>query len=120
MKILPFLFFFLPFTLSAATIKIRNDSPYTLNATIYDVNDQIVGSSLINGNGHYYTWRDSSHGASDWTKGPFTVRFTCPGGAEYGRVYRVADGVTVFAKAAIGPRRCFSTSSEIPLGEENQ
>jgi len=104
------LFLLLPFNLFAVRVTIVNDSPYELEARIYDPNNQVVGSSTLPANGHYYSWTDSYHGASDWTEGPFTIRFFCPTGEEYGRITHVADGTTARARGATGHRRCGRTA----------
>lgn len=102
-------FFFLlliPSVLLGVTINIINDSPYPLEARIYSAQDEILGTSTIYPNGHSYRWMDSYHGATDWSEGPFTIRFFCPAGEEFGRIYHVTDGMTVRSQGALGSRRC--------------
>ena len=102
------LFFFIlfPISLFATRITVLNDSQYKLEVKIYDANKQEVGSAILSPNGHYYSWTDSYHGASNWTKGPFVVEFFCMSQEKFGTITHVADGMTVRAKAAVGPRFC--------------
>ncbi len=108
-------FFFIPLlfvfsSLLAASLKIVNDSAYTLDAYIYAADTTEVGSATILGNGHSYTWQDGLLGISDWTQGPFTVRFYCKNGTEYGKITFVASKVTLYATAARGPKKCSSSN----------
>jgi hypothetical protein len=100
------IFFCLLFSIvEAASLRIVNNSPYPLTASIYSVKNEYLGALLIDSR-HEGSWRDSYHGASDWTKGPYKVVFTCPNGSEYGVVKKVNDGFTVYARRATGSRRC--------------
>ncbi|WP_420421754.1 hypothetical protein [Simkania sp.] len=95
-----------PLSLFAVTITVINDSEYNLEARIYDPKDELITTFSIPPNGHYYSWSDSFQEASDWTEGPFVVRFYCPTGEEYGKITHVANKTTVRTKGAIGHRRC--------------
>lgn len=95
-----------PLSLFAVTITVINDSEYNLEARIYDPNKELVTTFNIPPDGHYYSWADSFQEASDWTEGPFVIRFYCPGGEEYGKITHVANKMTVRAKGAIGRRSC--------------
>ena len=101
------LVFFLFFcsAIHAASLQINNDSSYNLTATIYSARGEYLAElSLPPRNSSQ--WRDSYHNASDWTAGPYTVVFTCENGEEFGRVKRVNDGFSVYARHSIGPRYC--------------
>lgn len=106
MKI-PFLFFILVFFsgLHAASLQINNDSSYELTATVYSARGEFLAELTLPPS-NSTQWRDSSQNASDWTAGPYSVVFTCPNGDEYGRVRRVNDGFSVYARHSIGPRYC--------------
>lgn len=92
-------------SLFAVKITVTNDSSYSLHATIYDKEAKELGAFEL-GPGHTHIWYDSLYNAKDYAKGPFSVRFTCPEGKNYGTVSRIAENGTARAKAAIGPKKC--------------
>ena|SRR3990167_3116087 len=106
LKIPLFFFFFFFFSvIHAASLQIKNDSSYELTATIYSARGEFLGELTIPPS-NSTQWRDSYQNASDWTAGPYTVVFTCPNGEEFGRVRRVNDGFSVYARHSIGPKYC--------------
>ncbi|MEM7175576.1 MAG: hypothetical protein AAF443_06600 [Chlamydiota bacterium] len=97
---------FFPIATFAVTIPIKNDTRYTLLATIISAENKIVSSSRIKP-GHTHTWSDSPQGISDWEKGPFRILFHCTNGSFYGQVYPVNDKLQVYAKnASGGTKKC--------------
>ncbi|QVL57814.1 MAG: hypothetical protein KFB93_01685 [Simkaniaceae bacterium] len=111
MKPLPFLLFFS--TLFGVTINIHNDSIYTLNATIYSKTNIELTTVEIRPS-HMITWSDSLFDAKDYSKGPFTIDFTCPNGDSYGTVSKVAQNTTIYAKRSRGRKKCGSDSQPKP------
>ena len=103
MKFLPFFLFFS--TLYAVTININNDSLYSLNAKIYSGSNVELTSIEIRP-AHTVKWQDSFYDARDYTKGPYTIVFTCPNGDEYGIISKVAQNATVYAQRARGKKKC--------------
>ncbi|NGX51047.1 MAG: hypothetical protein K1060chlam2_00904 [Chlamydiae bacterium] len=100
-------------SLFAVKINIVNDSSYTLQATIYD-RDQSELASFLLGKGQSTMWFDSLYNAKDYVKGPFSVTFTCPTGANFGTVYRLRENSTARARAARGPKKCTAKSQPPP------
>ncbi len=96
---------FLPLFLQAVTIHIKNDSIYSLTATIYDKKGDKINTSELFPN-QVHTWIDSLSGAENWETGPFKIVFTCQNGDLYGTIKDVNDGFTVTTRSAIGPKRC--------------
>ena len=94
-------------------INVVNNSTYTLHAKIYDRDQNELASFELSPD-HTNTWFDSLYNAKDYSKGPFSVHFTCPMGDNYGTVYRIMDGGTARAKAARGPKKCYSKSQPLP------
>lgn len=111
MKLLPFLFFFS--TLYGVTININNDSIYTLNATIYSGTSAELATIEVR-SAHSIKWQDSFFDAKDYSKGPYTIVFTCPNGDEYGTVSKVAQNSTVYAQRARGRKKCGPDSQPTP------
>lgn len=57
------------------------------------------------------TWSDSLFDAKDYSKGPFTIDFTCPNGDSYGTVSKVAQNTTIYAKRSRGRKSVDQTRS---------
>ncbi len=114
MRQLAFVLFTLFFTsLYGVTIIINNDSLYTLNATIYSGSDVELTSLEVNAS-HVIKWQDSFFDAKDYSKGPYTIVFTCPNGDEYGTVTKVAQNATVYAQSSRGRKKCGADSQPKP------
>ncbi len=111
MKIFPLLLLFS--SLYAATIHIHNDSPYSLNATIYSETNTELTSIEVHP-GHMVKWQESFYDAKDYTKGPYRIVFTCPNGAVYGTVSKAAQNSTVYAKRARGKKKCRENAGRAP------
>ncbi len=96
---------FLTSSLFAASITVYNDSPYFLTATIYSGKKAEL-TTLEIPKDHSVQWADGPFNSRDYTKGPYSVVFTCPNGDEYGTVSKIAENSTVYARRAIGRRKC--------------
>lgn len=100
-----FIFTLLSSSLFAASITVLNDSSYFLNARIYSGSKELL-TSLDIPKGHSIQWADGPFNSRDYSKGPYSVVFTCPNGDEYGTVSKIAENSTVYAKSAIGRKKC--------------
>ncbi len=89
----------------SATITLINDSSYTLNAMIKNVNDEILGEFTISSQ-QRVSWQDSQQGVGEFTKGPYTVTWTCQSGAVFGVNDLVSSFATVTALSSVGPGYC--------------
>ncbi|GAB4193520.1 MAG: hypothetical protein Tsb0015_16270 [Simkaniaceae bacterium] len=99
------LFSFLSLNVSAATIHLINDSSYTLNAVIKGADGQILGEFTIYSQ-RQATWQDSDQGIGEFTKGPYTVEWTCQHGSPFGVNYQVSSYATVTALGSVGRGYC--------------
>ena len=113
------LFLFLTSALSAITINVYNDSPYTLQAKIYSSENKELSSMTVI-SGHSIKWSDSLYDARDYTKGPFLVVFTCPNGDFYGKAPPVAQNSTVHAQRSRGPKKCGAHTQPEPHRDYDQ
>ena len=93
----------------ANSVSLVNDSPYTLKATIYDANGQMLGEFVLNPNDatlwsdDYQNWGTES---SDASQIPYSVNWTCMGGRAYGNCQNVAAGSVVTAQSCGGAQEC--------------
>ncbi len=108
-------------SLFGVTININNDSLYTLKATIYSGSNVELTTLEVNP-AHTIKWQDSFFDAKDYSKGPYTIVFTCPCGDEYGTVTRVPQNSTVYAQRARGRKKCGGDTQPDPHRdfEQNQ
>ena len=102
-KFLPFLL--LLGTLTAGSLRIMNDSPYTLYAEILAADGSPKGKLTLapqqQGN-----WQDNFSGNSVWSQTPYTVVLTCKNGKQFGVISGVQQGATVTALSATGDLFC--------------
>jgi hypothetical protein len=106
---------FLTSVLSAVTINVYNDSPYTLQAKIYSAKNKELSSMTVI-SGHSISYYD----ARDYTEGPFRVVFTCPNGDFYGKSSPVAQNSTVHAQRSRGPKKCGAHTQPEPHRDYDQ
>ncbi len=99
-------FLLLPLSLFAGALTLRNDTPYTLDATIISEEGNKLSSLTIEPK-DVFTWEDPYGGnQAGKTNAPYTVIWTCPGGAEYGVSYNIGAGATTTAQGSAGARYC--------------
>lgn len=90
----------------AASVLLKNDSTYTLNAELFDKNLEPLTKMTLGPNS-FIKWTETTQNrAASIVEGPFAVLWTCPSGAEFGVNYKIADGTVCNAKSASGTRRC--------------
>ena len=119
MRIKLFVFLFCATMLSAVTVDVYNDSPYTLHAKIYSAKDvELTDLTILSG--HSIKWQDSLYDARDYTKGPFYVVFTCPNGDFFGKSSKVAQNFTVHAQRSRGPKKCGAHTQPDPHRDYDQ
>ncbi|MDX8430932.1 MAG: hypothetical protein SNF33_03910 [Candidatus Algichlamydia australiensis] len=95
----------------AASVILKNDSPYTLNAELFDKDLKPVSKMTLPPNS-YFKWNETYQNLTSYSEGPFAVLWTCLSGAEYGVNYKVAASTTCNAQSASGARRCQPTKEE--------
>lgn len=107
--------------LIAASITVLNDSSYFLSATIYSGTKKEL-TTLEIPTGHSVQWADGPYNSRNYSKGPYTIVFTCPNGDEFGTVSKVPENSTVYAKRATGRRKCKEEGQPTPHRDfhENQ
>ena len=99
--------------LFAASVTVHNDSLYLLKADIYSKSKELL-TTLEIPKDHSFQWVDGPYNSRDYTKGPYTVVFTCPNGDEYGVVSMIPENSTVYAQRATGRKRCAKESQPKP------
>lgn len=105
MKTLFFFLWLLPFCCFAATVRIINDSPFPLSATILSATGEVFGRYKIQPQ-QQVAWQNSNVNVDETSQSPFTVIFYCSTGEVWGTVSGVATGAMVQASTASGPRFC--------------
>lgn len=104
--------------LFAASITVYNDSPYFLTATLYSREKEEL-TTLEIPKDHSVQWADGLFNSRDYTKGPYSVIFTCPNGDEYGTVSKIPENSTVYAKRALGRKKCKADGQPDPHRDFN-
>jgi hypothetical protein len=93
----------------ANSVSLLNDTPYTLRATIYDANGNLLGEFTLNSrdatlwSDNYENFGTESQYASQI---PYTVNWYCMNGGSYGTCENVAAGATVTAQSCGGDQEC--------------
>lgn len=106
--------FFIAFALMqtvcwANSVNLLNNTPYTLQATIYDANGTLLGQFTLNPqdaalwSDDYENFGNESQYASQL---PYTVNWYCTNGGVYGTCQNVAAGATVTAQSCGGTQEC--------------
>lgn len=93
----------------ANSVNLFNDSEYTLKAVIYDANDNLLGEFILNAR-DAATWSDNEDNfgteIQNASQTPYSVEWTCMGGAAYGSCDDVAAGSVVTAQGCGGAQQC--------------
>ena len=93
----------------ANSVTLLNDTPYTLQATIYDANGTMLGQFTLNPR-DATLWSDSyeNFGTENQyaSQVPYTVNWSCMNGGAYGICNNVAAGSTVTAQSCGGNQEC--------------
>ncbi len=104
-KSFKFLLLFALSTLSAASVRIMNDSPYLLHAEILAADGTSKGKLSIAPQ-QQSIWQDSYSGNTVWSQTPYTVVLTCKNGKVFGVISGIQQGATVTALSATGDLFC--------------
>ena len=100
--------------LSADSINLFNDSPYMLNAIIYDANGTVMGEFTLNTrDANEWSNNDQNFGTESMyaSQTPYTVKWSCTSGMAYGSCDNVAAGSTVTAQGCGGDQECTEAKS---------
>lgn len=93
----------------ANSVSLFNDSTYTLTATIYDANGNLLGEFVLNPR-DATEWSDDQMDfgtqIQDSSQTPYTVNWMCMGGNAYGSCNNVAAGSVVTAQSCGGVQQC--------------
>lgn len=95
--------FFIP--LQAASVRLINDSPFPLSATILSATGVVMGRQSIQPQ-EQISWQNSDVDVDKNSQTPFTVIFYCKTGEVYGTMSGVGVGGLVQASTSSGPRFC--------------
>jgi hypothetical protein len=93
----------------ANSVTLLNDTPYRLQATIYDASGTLLGEFTLNPrdatlwSDDYENFGTESQYASQI---PYTVNWYCMNGGSYGSCDNVAAGATVTAQSCGGAQEC--------------
>lgn len=93
----------------ANSVTLMNDSSYTLQASIYDANGNLLGQFVLNSR-DATLWSDDDEdfgteiGYSSQV--PYTVNWFCMNGNPYGTCENVAAGSVVTAQSCGGAQQC--------------
>jgi hypothetical protein len=91
------------------SVTLLNDTPYTLQATIYDANGTLLGEFTINSR-EATLWSDDYENfgmeSQYASQVPYTVNWYCMNGNAYGTCEDVAAGATVTAQSCGGDQEC--------------
>ena len=127
MRKIYFLFLFAATGLFANSVRLYNDSPYKLKATILGADGSELGQLTILPE-QLSSWNDSYSGGRQFSFTPYTVIWHCEDGNEYGITTNISTGGTTSAQVASGAKVCKpkkkqgAPSSQHPstsLGQEN-
>lgn len=110
-------------SLFANSLKLKNDSPYTLRASIRGADNTFLGEVILSAQ-HSMTWTDV-YGRSGYygapnaqmqegyaSKTPYTVIWYCMDGNDFSISRTVATGSLVNAQSGDGKRTCSATKPE--------
>lgn len=117
-----FLFFFVLtpffFSLQAATVRVINDSPFPLGATILSATGVVMGRETLAPT-QQWSWENQHVNTDKSSQSPFTVVFYCQTGGVYGTVGNVTTGSMVQATTCTGARYC-TPKDNTKKGKEEQ
>lgn len=93
----------------ANSINLFNDSPYTLQAALYDASGTLMGEFVLNPR-NASVWSDAQgdFGTDNQYayQTPYSVNWKCMGGRAYGTCTNVAAGTLVTAQSCGGDQEC--------------
>lgn len=93
----------------ANSVKLFNDSVYTLKATMYDAGGKVLGQFILNPR-DATEWSDDQMNfgsqMQDASQTPYTVSWFCMAGSPYGSCNNVAAGAVVTAQSCGGVQQC--------------
>jgi hypothetical protein len=92
-------------TLSAASVRMINDSPFPLSSTILSATGVVMGRQSLQPQ-EQSLWQNSDIDVNGPSQSPFTVIFYCQTGEVYGTITGVQTGAMVMASQSTGPRFC--------------
>jgi hypothetical protein len=104
-------------SLYCGTVRLYNDSPYTLRVIVRGNDGSYLGELVLPPQ-NFSTWSDSSRGAGVFGKGnpysmgpsmsqlPYTVMWYCMDGGDFSVCTNVFTGATVTAQTCEGTRIC--------------
>ena len=93
----------------ANSVTLLNNSPYRLQATIYDATGALLGQFTINSqDATLWSDNDENFGTENQyaSQIPYTVNWYCMSGGSYGTCSNVAAGSTVTAQSCGGNQEC--------------
>lgn len=133
MRALLFILVFCTATLSAGSLRLYNDSPFKLRATIRAADGTYLGEMVILPE-HTTTWSSEypsfGPGGQNYSENPsrsmtpYTVFWSCMDGGDYGVSSDIATGALVSASASSGSKYCkppkkqSNTSPTAPYGAQ--
>jgi hypothetical protein len=103
----------------ANSVTLMNDSTYTLKATIYDANGNLLGEFVLNpSDATLWSDDDENFGTESnyATQIPYTVNWSCINGNPYGSCNDVAAGSVVTAQSCGGLQECQQQQQQNPYG----
>lgn len=109
MRIKSFLFLLLLFFsvsfLPAASVRMINDSPFPLSATVLSASGTVMGRQSLQPQ-EQALWQNSDVDVTGISQSPFTVIFYCTTGEVFGTISQVQTSAMVTASASSGPHFC--------------
>lgn len=93
----------------ANSVTLLNDTSYTLRATIYDANGNLLGEFTLNPeDATLWSDNDENFGMESQyaSQVPYTVNWYCMNGGSYGTCDNVSAGATVTAQSCGGNQEC--------------
>lgn len=91
------------------SVNLFNDTPYTLQVSIYDANGTFLGEFILNPrDATLWSDNDENFGTESQysSQMPYTVNWSCMNGGSYGSCNNVAAGATVTAQSCGGDQEC--------------
>lgn len=91
--------------LSAASVRMINDGPFPLSATVLSATGSVMGRQSLQPQ-EQSLWQNSDINVDGQSQSPFTVIFYCATGEVYGSVSGVQTGAMITASQSVGPKFC--------------
>lgn len=116
-KYLSIFFLFLSSLHFGSTIRLINDSPFPLSATILSATGSVLGRYNLKPQ-EQAGWENFDINSKGVSQTPYTIIFYCSTGEVYGTATGIATGGMVQASSSSGPRFCRPKNDK--QGEEEQ